>query len=355
MRSTGRLTNAIRARKKAVAYIGAAAALAGAGTAGAASFAAAGHSQPAAVVSHSSAYRTATPEQASQKAVSEALSTARHAVTSAAQVTPAKGHVAAKSAAPVAKVAAAKTSARAMRAAPAKSASPAKSAARAQGEAAAKSASPAKSAARAQGEGPAKSAARAQGEGPAKSAAPAPTNAPAPAPAPQPPSWQQIQHTVAKQTSPSEPQAANQLQPTGTAGPQAWMPISPAQQTNATTIVQQALNKGMGLRSAVIAVATSMQESQLQNINYGDQDSLGLFQQRPSMGWGTAQQITTPSYAADAFLTALKQQQASNPGWAQQPLWANAQAVQKSGFPFAYAKWETQAVQLVKNIVTQVK
>ena len=133
------------------------------------------------------------------------------------------------------------------------------------------------------------------------------------------------------------------------------MPISPAQQTNATTIVQQALNKGMGLRSAVIAVATSMQESQLQNINYGDQDSLGLFQQRPSMGWGTAQQITTPSYAADAFLTALKQQQASNPGWAQQPLWANAQAVQKSGFPFAYAKWETQAVQLVKNIVTQVK
>ncbi len=133
------------------------------------------------------------------------------------------------------------------------------------------------------------------------------------------------------------------------------MPISPAQQSNATTIVQQALDKGMGVRSAVIAVATAMQESQLQNINYGDQDSLGLFQQRPSMGWGTAQQITTPSYAADAFLTALKQQQASNPGWAHQPLWANAQAVQKSGFPFAYAKWETQAVHLVKTVVTQVK
>ena len=133
------------------------------------------------------------------------------------------------------------------------------------------------------------------------------------------------------------------------------MPISPAQQANATTIVQQALDKGMGVRSAVIAVATSMQESQLQNLSYGDQDSLGLFQQRPSMGWGTAQQITTPSYAADAFLTALKQQQASNPGWAHQPLWANAQAVQKSGFPFAYAKWETQAVQLVKTVVTQVK
>jgi len=179
--------------------------------------------------------------------------------------------------------------------------------------------------------------------------------APAAAPAPQAPSWSQIQQQVAKQTSPSEPRAANQLQPTVTAGPQAWMPISPDQQANATTIVQQALDKGMGVRSAVIAVATAMQESQLQNINYGTSDSLGLFQQRPSMGWGTAQQITTPKYAADAFLTALQQQQAGNPGWAQQPLWSTAQAVQKSGFPFAYAKWETQAVQLVKNIVTQVK
>jgi hypothetical protein len=284
MRSTGRLTNAIRARKKAVSYIGAAAALVGAGTAGAASFAGAAHAQPAAVVSHSAAHRTVTPKQAGRKGTAKAQSTGGHAVTNATQA------------------------------------------------------------------GPMKSAASAPAVAPAKTAA----REPAPA-APQPPSWSQVQQTVAKQTSPSEPQAANQLQPVPTAGPQAWMPISPAQQSNATTIVQQALHKGMGVRSAVIAVATSMQESQLQNINYGDQDSLGLFQQRPSMGWGTAQQITTPSYAADAFLTALQQQQASNPGWAHQPLWATAQAVQKSGFPFAYAKWETQACQLVKNIVTQVK
>ena len=99
----------------------------------------------------------------------------------------------------------------------------------------------------------------------------------------------------------------------------------------------------MGIRSAVIAVATAMQESQLLNINYGDRDSLGLFQQRPSMGWGTAAQVTDPAYAADAFLQALQQHQATDPSWARQPLWANAQAVQNSGFPFAYAKWETQA------------
>jgi hypothetical protein len=105
----------------------------------------------------------------------------------------------------------------------------------------------------------------------------------------------------------------------------------------------------------VIAVATAMQESQLQNINYGTSDSLGLFQQRPSMGWGTAQQILDPQYSADSFLSALQQYQSGNPGWASQPLWANAQAVQKSGVPTAYAQWESQAAQMVQQIVTQVK
>ncbi|MGH3300207.1 MAG: hypothetical protein ACRDOK_00775 [Streptosporangiaceae bacterium] len=173
--------------------------------------------------------------------------------------------------------------------------------------------------------------------------------------APQPQTWQQIQQTVAQQTNPGEPAQANQLQPVGTSGPQASMPLSGQQMGNATTIVQQALAKRMGVRSAVIAVATSMQESQLQNVNYGTSDSLGLFQQRPSCGWGTAQQILDPAYSAGAFLTALQQHQASDPGWATQPLWANAQAVQNSGYPLAYAKWESQATQLVQQIVTQVR
>jgi hypothetical protein len=300
MRSTARLTNAIRGRKKAVAYVGATAALLGAGTAGVAAFSSAAHA-PVVAEHHVAAARgSVSTDSANQKAVANALVTARHGVTqhSVSQV------------------------------------------------ATAKAAAPANMAATASKTAPAATA--------NKTAAPAPAPASKPAP-PAPPSWSQIQQTVAGQTSPSEPQAADQLQPVGTAGPQAWMPLSPAQLANATTIVQQALHKGMGVRSAVIAVATSMQEAQLQNINYGDQDSLGLFQQRPSMGWGTAQQILTPQYAADSFLTALAQQQASNPGWAHQPLWATAQSVQKSGFPFAYAKWETQAVQLVKQIVTQVK
>ena len=171
----------------------------------------------------------------------------------------------------------------------------------------------------------------------------------------QPESWQQVQQTVARQTNPGEPAAASQLTPVGMSGAQNSMPISSPQLANATTIVQQALAKRMGVRSAVIAVATAMQESQLQNISYGTSDSLGLFQQQPVDGWGTAQQIMNPAYSADAFLGALQQYQSSNPGWATQPLWASAQGVQKSGFPTAYAQWEGQAAQLVQQIVTQVK
>jgi hypothetical protein len=289
MRSTARRTGALRGRKKAVAYAGATAALLGAGTAGAAAFSSAAHA-PTAVVRHTStARRSVTADKATEKAVTEALATAGHAVKqAAAQAAPAKK----------------------AQVAPAKKTAP---------------------------------VATAAVRGSARPAAPKAV------------SWSQVEQAVAKQTSPSEPRAADQLQPVGTSGAQAWMPLSSAQLTNATTIVRQALDKGMGLRSAVIAVATAMQESQLQNINYGDRDSLGLFQQRPSCGWGTAAQITDPAYAADAFLKVLRQHQASNPGWVHQPLWASAQSVQNSGFPFAYAKWETQAVHLVKQIATQVK
>ena len=137
--------------------------------------------------------------------------------------------------------------------------------------------------------------------------------------------------------------------PAAVSGPQAYLPMTPAREANVTTIVREALSKHMGLRSAVIAVATAMQESTLLNIQYGTYDSLGLFQQRPSAGWGTPAQVTDPTYASDAFLNALHQYQASNPGWATQPLWQAAQGVQNSGFPYAYAKWEVQAAQVVAN------
>jgi hypothetical protein len=148
--------------------------------------------------------------------------------------------------------------------------------------------------------------------------------------------------------------AADQLQPVAAYGPQEHMQLDSAQVENATTIVHQDLAKKMGVRSAVIAVATAMQESELNNISYGTSDSLGLFQQRPSCGWGTAQQIMHPAYAANAFLSALQRYQAADPAWASQPLYTAAQGVQASAFPTAYAKWEAQAAGLVKGITIQL-
>jgi hypothetical protein len=167
-------------------------------------------------------------------------------------------------------------------------------------------------------------------------------------------SWDEVVDIQAHRTSPGLGQGAlppaDQLRPVAPYGPQQYMPLDSAQVGNAATIVQQALAKKMGIRSAVVAVATAMQESTLNNINYGTSDSVGLFQQQPSCGWGTAQQIMNPAYASDAFLTALQKYQAANPDWASQPLYQAAQGVQASAFPTAYAQWEDQAASLVQNI-----
>jgi cell wall-associated NlpC family hydrolase len=96
-------------------------------------------------------------------------------------------------------------------------------------------------------------------------------------------------------------------------------------------------------RAAVIAEATAMQESRLINQPSGTSNSLGLFQQRPSQGWGTAAQIMQPVYAATEFYSALVQV----PGWQALPLTDAAQAVQASAYPDAYAQWEPLATSLV--------
>jgi hypothetical protein len=171
-------------------------------------------------------------------------------------------------------------------------------------------------------------------------------------------SWHQVLEVQAHRTSPKGTHgalsAADLVRPVSFYGPQETMPLTTAQYQNATAIVHQALAKKMGVRAAVVAVATAMQESELNNLNYGDRDSLGLFQQRPSCGWGTAAQIMDPAYAADAFLNGLAKYQAGNPDWAHQPLWQAAQGVQASGFPTAYAKWEAQAANMVQQITTQL-
>ena len=111
------------------------------------------------------------------------------------------------------------------------------------------------------------------------------------------------------------------------------------QAANATTIA--AVGKRMGLpdHAVTVAVATALQESGLQNLTHGDRDSLGLFQQRPSQGWGTPAQILTPSYAAAAFYQHL----VAIAGWETLPITDAAQQVQRSGSPTAYARWESEA------------
>jgi len=104
-------------------------------------------------------------------------------------------------------------------------------------------------------------------------------------------------------------------------------------------------------RAWVIAIATALQESTLLNLDYGDRDSLGLFQQRPSQGWGTPEQIMDPEYAATRFYEAFADKvMRSTPGWESQPLTELAQVVQRSGFPTAYAKWELMAVNAVLTV-----
>jgi murein DD-endopeptidase MepM/ murein hydrolase activator NlpD len=128
---------------------------------------------------------------------------------------------------------------------------------------------------------------------------------------------------------------------------------SSAQVGNAATIVTVGIRLGIAPRGWVIAVATAMQESTLTNLpNLGsknDHDSVGLFQQRPSQGWGTVAQLMDPVYASTKFYQALKRVD----GWQTMPLTKAAQAVQKSAYPDAYAKWETDAITLVGALTGQ--
>lgn len=124
-----------------------------------------------------------------------------------------------------------------------------------------------------------------------------------------------------------------------------------AQMLNATTIVKVGLGMGVPTKGLVVAIATALQESTLRNLNYGDRDSLGLFQQRPSQGWGTPQQVQDPAYAARKFYEALLKV----PGWQSMAVTDAAQAVQRSGFPQAYAKWAATAEAVVSAILATGK
>ena len=136
------------------------------------------------------------------------------------------------------------------------------------------------------------------------------------------------------------------LEPTGTVGHQSHITLDSDQWSNATAIVNAAEDMHLSPYAATIAVATSMQESKLQNLNVAvDHDSLGLFQQRPSCGWGTPTQLENPTYAAKAFLKNLPT------GYQNMSLHKAAQDVQASFDGDLYAQWEDQAAHIVSTIV----
>lgn len=112
----------------------------------------------------------------------------------------------------------------------------------------------------------------------------------------------------------------------------------PDQMNHASTIVLLGVKRGLPARAGTIAIATAIQESKLRNLSYGDRDSVGLFQQRPSQGWGTEAQLQDPVYATNAFYDALVKVD----GWQDMVITEIAQEVQRSGYPEAYADHEQE-------------
>ncbi|WP_097179458.1 LysM peptidoglycan-binding domain-containing protein [Curtobacterium sp. 314Chir4.1] len=129
--------------------------------------------------------------------------------------------------------------------------------------------------------------------------------------------------------------------------------LSAEQRGNAATIVSVGRSLGVSEHGIVIALAAAMQESSLRNLSHGDRDSVGLFQQRPSQGWGPAAALQDPATAAKLFFT-------GNPGhtrglldiagWSSMNVTTAAQAVQVSAYPKAYAQWEKTAQSLLASL-----
>ncbi|MFY1595758.1 hypothetical protein [Micromonospora sp. WMMD737] len=123
--------------------------------------------------------------------------------------------------------------------------------------------------------------------------------------------------------------------------------LDPDQMANAATIAAIGIQRKMPERAVVVALATAYQESGLRNLAGGDRDSVGLFQQRPSQGWGTPEQIRDPRYAARKFYAGLKKVR----GWEQMRVTDAAQKVQRSAFPEAYEKWADESEVLTRALL----
>ncbi len=175
---------------------------------------------------------------------------------------------------------------------------------------------------------------------PQKPATPAP-KAPAPKPAP-----------VAQASTPAPTPAPESSNSGGVGQPVTGSitPLNDERRSNAQIIIQVGRELGVPDYGIVIALATAMQESSLRNINWGDRDSVGLYQQRPSSGWGTVEQIMDQAYATRLFFGGPQNPNRGKTrglldiaGWQNMALTDAAQRVQISAFPKAYAKWEPSA------------
>ncbi|MEV1290219.1 hypothetical protein [Micromonospora sp. NPDC049679] len=143
--------------------------------------------------------------------------------------------------------------------------------------------------------------------------------------------------------------SVEQLMTNGVPSNQSTYEMTPERMANVKAIIEAGKEMNLPPRAWVIAIATSLQESKLDNLGHlgdmNDHDSLGLFQQRPSSGWGTPEQITDPNYSAKAFYKGLQGVE----GYETMPLTVAAQTVQVSAFPDHYAQWEKMAAELVQG------
>ena len=130
---------------------------------------------------------------------------------------------------------------------------------------------------------------------------------------------------------------------------QSAIPLDFGQTADAATVAAVAVRDHLSARALTIAYATAFQESKLENLSYGDRDSVGIFQQRPSQGWGSAAQLQDPAYAAQAFFGAL----VKVPRYTTIPVYQAAQAVQHSADGSAYQQYAQTGAQLATDFTAR--
>jgi cell wall-associated NlpC family hydrolase len=119
--------------------------------------------------------------------------------------------------------------------------------------------------------------------------------------------------------------------------------LDPEQRAIVEQIIAIGKQRRLPPRAWQVAIQAGMTESRLHNLHYGDRDSLGIFQMRPSQGWGSAAQVTDPGYEINKFYDVLL----SVPGWETQRPGDSAQAIERSAFPARYHQWEPLAVSVI--------